>query len=484
MANNILFNLLRTLSKNIFPLITFMYAARVLGEDGIGKFSFSKSIITWFTLLAMLGMDNYGVREAAKRRDDRRELSRFSQEMLLINLVSTLFSYALLIVALCLIPKFHDYQTLLLINSVAIFMQGMGMEWLYQALEKYRYLALRSFAFQGIALVAMFVFVRTADDVIPYMIVYLVATSGPFLLNFWNARRWISFRRLDAYQFRKHLRPLLWLFAMVLSAEMYTVLDTAMLGFLQNDAAVGRYTAAVKITRVVNTVIFSLSMALIPRLSYYVGRGEKEKVKEVVNKAYNYVFMLSVPAAVGLFVLSKEILRLFSGSGFLSANLTMQILTITVIVIPFSVSTNQQTLIPLGEEKRSVAATVVGAITNFICNMVFIPRLAECGAAIGTVVAEVCVAMVSFYNASRFFNMKRIFRVYFQYWLAALPIPLIAWLAGHVFEYDFMYVTLVILASIPAYFGVLYLLKNEFLLVALRQASQKGTSLFARKKKP
>ncbi len=54
---------------------------------------------------------------------------------------------------------------------------------------------------------------------------------------------------VSGYEIKKHLKPLLWLFALVVSMELYTVLDSTMLGFIQGDAAVGRYTAAVKVNR-------------------------------------------------------------------------------------------------------------------------------------------------------------------------------------------------------------------------------------------
>ena len=53
----------------IFPIITFPYVSRVLGVDGIEIYNFSNSIISYFLLIATLGINSYAVREAASFRN-------------------------------------------------------------------------------------------------------------------------------------------------------------------------------------------------------------------------------------------------------------------------------------------------------------------------------------------------------------------------------------------------------------------------------
>lgn len=185
---------------------------------------------------------------------------------------------------------------------------------------------------------------------------------------------------------------------MAVSIELYTVLDTTMLGFLQGDIAVGKYTAAIKVNKLANTIITSVGVVLIPRLSYYVGHGEFKIMKALIDKTYNFVFLLSVPAAIGLFSLSDNIIRLFSGSEFSSAGFTMRLMVPIVLFIPFSVVTNQQTFVPMEKENLILISTLLGAITNFIFNLLLIPRYSENGAAVATVLAEMIVAMVCYLN--------------------------------------------------------------------------------------
>ena len=469
LLQNYIFNLIKTLNGILFPIITFAYSSRILGVDGIGKVNFAKSVIAYFSMLAMLGMNYYGTREAAKLRNDRDRLNQFCLEMLFINGFTTITSYILLTVSFLSIPLLQDYRNLLLICSSAIVLQGMGMEWLYQAMEEYRYIAIRSVLFQVISLIAMVFPVRNESDVVPYTVLTVMASSGSYILNFVNARKFVRFHQRTRLIILKHVKPLLWLFAMAVSIELYTVLDTTMLGFLKGDTAVGLYTAATKVERMVNTVITSLGVVLIPRLSFYIGEKARKKTDDLICKGYNYTFLLSIPAAFGLFMLSDEIILLFSGAQFASAGLTMRIMTPVVILIPFSMMTNQQTFVPMGKEKMILLSTSAGAVTNLILNSLLIPRYAENGAAWASAIAEMVVAAVCFMNAKRYFDMKAVFKSIWQYLLAGMTIPIVTISIQMVRVPNVIHILLAVPISAMLYILILRLLGNRYVNEALNK---------------
>ena len=97
---NFIFNFIKTLSTILFPILTFTYSSRILGAEGIGKVNFAKSVISYFSMFAAMGMNYYGTREAAKVRDNKKSLSKFVHEMLLINGCTTILSYVGLVFAI------------------------------------------------------------------------------------------------------------------------------------------------------------------------------------------------------------------------------------------------------------------------------------------------------------------------------------------------------------------------------------------------
>ena len=110
LKKNALLNIVKTLMGMIFPLITFPYASRVLGPDGIGKINFAQSVISYFGLVAGLSTSVYGVKEGAKIRDDKVKFNKLVHELLKINMISTMVAYALFFIALFVVPKFSSYR--------------------------------------------------------------------------------------------------------------------------------------------------------------------------------------------------------------------------------------------------------------------------------------------------------------------------------------------------------------------------------------
>ena len=94
---NALLNGLRSALNLIFPLITFPYVSRVLSVDGMGIYNFSNTYVNYFVLIAGLGVATYAVREGAKYRDNKEQISEFASQIFTINMVSTLIAYLLLI---------------------------------------------------------------------------------------------------------------------------------------------------------------------------------------------------------------------------------------------------------------------------------------------------------------------------------------------------------------------------------------------------
>lgn len=465
-SSNIIYNFIKTLSTLLFPIISFAYASRILGTEGIGRVNYAKVLVTYFSMLALLGMNYYGTIEVARRRNKKKELSELFVDLISINAVSTVIAYLLFFVFLFSTDRFDSYRYLIIINSFSIALIGLGMEWLYQGLEKYRYIAIRSLFIQTVSLIAMLLFVRDKNDVEIYAIVMVIATHGYNILNILGCRRLISIPKGYKPSIAKHLSPIFWLFAFAASIELYTVLDSTMLGLIKGDDSVGLYTAAIKINKITIALINSIGAVLIPHLSYYIGLGDKKKIRQIIMFGYNCAFMLSVPIFVGLLCLSKEIVLLFSGEGFSQAILSMRLITPIVIIIPFSVMTNQQTLIPMRKEKVLLSATLSAALTNLIMNSILIPRYAENGAAIATVFAELVAAIISYINAKRIIGIDGAFNNYLQYILAALPIIIYRTLAGLLFDSYALIVLFTVCISVLSYGFILKKLKNDYYLEA------------------
>ena len=183
---NVIMNMILTMSSFIFPLITFPYVSRILLPEGTGKVSFATSLISYFSMFAQLGIPMYGIRACAKVRDNRQELTRTAQELLIINLIMSVISYVVLFIAIAFVPRLQSEKTLYVIVSFTIILTSIGMEWLYKALEQYTYITIRSVIFKFIALIAMFLLIHKKSDYVIYGGISILAASASNIFNFIN----------------------------------------------------------------------------------------------------------------------------------------------------------------------------------------------------------------------------------------------------------------------------------------------------------
>lgn len=401
---NFIMNFILTASSFIFPLITFPYVARVLGPEGNGKVSFAISVISYFQMIAQLGIPTYGIRACAKVRDNKEKLSRTVQELLIINMVITAVTYAVLLLALFVVPKFGEYRTLLIINSIGLILNVFGMNWLYSALEQYSYITIRSLVFKAASLILMFLFVRQESDYIIYGAILVFASFGSNIINILNCRKFIYTKPLGNYKLRKHVKPVLTFFAMSAAINIYTNLDTIMLGFMKGDIEVGYYTTAVKVKIIIAVLVSSLGNVLLPRMSYFVKYNMKEEFDNMVTKSLNFVILLSFPLVIYCVLYSKEIVLLLAGNSFLPATVAMQVIIPAVIAMGLTNILGIQVLVPTNREKCTLISVIIGAVVDLALCYILIPLLGASGAALGTLIAEFAVLIVQVYYLKDFLN--------------------------------------------------------------------------------
>lgn len=405
---NFIMNFILTASNFIFPLITFPYVSRVLGASGTGKVSFAISVVSYFTMVAALGVPTYGIRAAAKARDDQEKLNRTTQEILIIHLFMMILVSIAYIMAILFVPRFQSDRILFLVVGVSILLDPLGVNWLYQGLEQYGYIAKRSIFLKFVGVILMFMFIHSPDDYVFYGVTSILASAGSNVLNFINLRKYVSLKPVGDYNIKQHLKPILILFAQVVAVNIYTNLDNVMLGFMKTDLDVGLYAAAVKVKTILTSLVTSLGAVLLPRLSYYIMEGRKEEFQALIKKAYNFVIVIAFPLMLFTIFYAKDCLICLSGNEFIGATLAMQIIAPTIVLIGLSNLLGIQVLTPLNREKQLVYSVVAGAVADLILNMVFIPEMGAAGAALGTLVAEAVVLMVQIlYLKDLFFKIAK-----------------------------------------------------------------------------
>lgn len=470
---NAILNVLRKLMTLIFPLITFPYASRILLPEGIGRVSFARSIINYFIVIATLGIWAYGIRETAKVRDDREKLSKVTQEIVTISLISTVIAYLILYVGIFTIPKLSEYRSLLVVISAKILFATLGFEWLYSGVEDYKYITVRAFIFQIISVVLLFVFVHKPEDYLKYASIAVISNVGSNICNLIHSRKYIDFSFRYKLELRRHIKPIFILFAMAVTSTLYSTIDVTMLGFMCGDWEVGIYTSATKINGIVTSLVVSVGAVVLPRLSYYANDKTIEKFKELSYKNYDVLFLFSIPATIGLCLIGNAIMLLFCGAEFISAVPIMRIMNVMIIIVGASSVTGTQTLVPIGKEIIAFYGLLIGAIIDIFLNLILIPRFYSYGAAVSTLISESVLTGIELVGVRKILDLKKIGGYFILYLFNSAVMAIFVFLCLRLIPGLWTSTIVAIFMGMVVYGILLIIEKNHFVMDALKMIRKK-----------
>ncbi len=389
---NALLNMVYTISNIIFPLLTFPYVSRILLADGMGKISFFTAIANYAIMIASLGISVYGIRATSNVRYNKKKLSKTTIELFLINLIMTIIVILTLLLLSFFVKKINSDKQLFYVYCILIFFSVFGMNWLYSGLEQYSYITKRSIAFKCLSLIFVFLFVHQKSDYVIYALIIVFSTTGSNILNFFYSKRFISFKNIKKLEIKKHIKPMIFLFTSILAVNIYTNLDTVMLGFICNDKEVGLYTIAVKIKGLLLSVVNAISSVLLPRLSYYLNKNLIDEFNRILKKSISIIFMISLPLTIFFIIEAKDSVLLLGGSDYINAALCMQIIMPILLISGFSNIIGNQILIPMGKDSYFMKAVLAGSIVDLLFNTILMSKFGSIGAAVATLVAE-CIQM-------------------------------------------------------------------------------------------
>lgn len=471
---NFIMNFILTISNFIFPLLTFPYISRVLTASGVGIITFASSIVAYFSMLGMLGIPTYGIRACARVRNNKLELSKTVIEILILNAMVMFFSLIILIVVVFNTDQLYQEKNLYFILSSALVFNVLGVEWLYKALEKYTYIAVRSILFKFISIILMIALVHSTSDYIIYAAITVFASVGSNVLNFFYLRKIITIHDLRDISLRRHLMPAITFFLLTISVTIYLNVDITLLGFLKGSKEVGYYSAAVKIKQIVVSLVTSLGAVLMPRLTYYYENDENEQFNILIQKALSVVFLLALPLVTYFIAQSRNSILFLSGSSFLPAVIPMKLIMPSVLFIGLSNLMGMQILVPTNREKLVVTSTIIGAFVSFLINSLMVPFMGAKGTAFASTLSELTVALVQFYFLKELLypmlKLAKVYKIIVSSLVALLVIlPLEKVLVWGVF-WKLFFSSVVYFA---VYIALLLLFKETFTLEVLKSVLKK-----------
>jgi O-antigen/teichoic acid export membrane protein len=272
----------------------------------------------------------------------------------------------------------------------------------------------------------------------------------------------------------RHIKPTIMLFIPQIATQIYTVLDKTMIGTIIADKSeVGYYEQAQKIIKLLMTIATSLGTVMMPRIASTYASGDIKKVRKYMNKSFAFIMMLAFPLMFGIISVASSFVPLFFGSGYDKVIPLLCIISPIIVLIGLSNVVGTQYLLPTKKQNKYTLSVVVGAIVNFVLNLILIPKLASIGASIATVIAELSVTATQFLLIRKEIRITDVLTISYKYIICSIIMFLCSMFIGILISNNLLSIIVQVVFSVIIYFGLLYILRDEMILEGIRIVKSK-----------
>lgn len=470
-SKNYIYNVSYQLLLLITPFITTPYLSRVLEPAGIGTYSYTYSIVSYFILLASLGVADYAQREIAYQQDDPHLQSRTFYE---VNLIRFLLVGLSLCVYYFVVSSFAGEHLIYWYQALNIIAVLFDISWFFQGLEEFGKIVLRNFVIKFASIVLIFVLIHQPDDLNKYvcLIGMMNVLSG---LSIWLylPKYLVAVPRREINPFR-NFSIIIQMFLPQIAIQIYTVLDKTMIGVMTGSPLEnGYYEQAEKVVKMSLTIVTSLGTVMLPRIAYAYAHKDYETIRTSMMRSYRFVWFLTVPMFCGFIAVSNNFVPWFFGPGYNKVVPLMQILSGLVIAIGLSNVTGIQYMLPTNQQNKLTLTVVCGAVVNFALNLFLIPMMQSIGAAIASLIAEITVTAVQFYVVSNVFSITEIGRLSIKYLFSGLIMLAVTYPLSIYLTPGVVHTFITIAAGCLIYAGILLLAKDSMLYMFISKVQEK-----------
>ncbi|HEL2057436.1 TPA: flippase [Streptococcus suis] len=418
LVKNMIYNATYQLLALLLPLITTPYVTRVLTPKGMGIYAYTNSIVTYFTLIAALGISLYGNREVAYVQKEKEARSKIFWELIYLKVIAS--SIAVMLYVIVLAFFITDWKTYFFLQGINLFSILMDISWYFTGREDFKKIVVRNTIIRVTLIVLTFVLVKKASDLGMY--IFLTAVSSllgnlsvwPFLKKEINK---VPFSELNIW---RHVKPTLYLFFPQITMQIYLSLNKSMLGWMTGVVSAGYFDQSDKIIRILFTLVAALGGVFLPRLSSLFSENKKEEAKLLLLKLIDLSNAISILLISGVVAVSGTFATFYFGEEYAAVGPLMQVQSLMIIFISYGNALGTQYLLASKRMRDYIVSSVVGLITNILFNFILIPVMGAMGAVVSTLLTEGVVTGYQAYSLRDVFSFNELTSGLWKYLVAGL----------------------------------------------------------------
>lgn len=398
LAANATFNIVYKVLNVVFPLIMSVYVSRMLMPAGVGEVQFASSIASYFVTFAALGLPSYGVREVSRARQQGNLDCVFS-ELFILNAISSLASAVAYCVLVYSLYGSSQSFVLHIVFVSQIVLNLFNIDWFYQGLEEFAFIAVRSIIIKLLSIVLMFFFIQGAEDTLAYAVLLCAGSVGNYIFNVVRLPRYVNIR-LHGLRVKRHLGPVLYLLVVSAAADIYGRLNTTLLGVFSTSEATGLYSCGLSCLNACLQMLLAVTAVFLPRLSVLY-RNDRAIFNHLVSQGVAILLFTSIPLLIGIQFVADDVTVILFGDSFASSADVIRILSPLLLVKGIGDLMCYQVLLAAGRERLFLPSRILGSIANLVFGIPLIASFSQNGAALASVASEVAVNAPLFVSAVR-----------------------------------------------------------------------------------
>ncbi len=295
LIENFLALLFLQIAGYVFPFITLPYLTKVIGVQKFGEIAFATAIMTYCQAVVDYGFIFSAVRDISRCKGDKQEASVIFSNVMWSRFLLVFISFSLLCIAVLLIPKFYEMRFILFASFFIVIGHALFPDWMFQALEKMKYITILNLFTKLLFTVLVFVLIQREEDYIYQPILTSLGfciSGGISLVILWKMGFKIGFPKLK--EVLKMIRSNTDLFINQLVPNLYNSLSTIFLGFVSGSVANGLFDAGNRFNNIASQFIAIISRIFYPYLSRNInGHKLYLKIHLVISISFHVIENLS-----------------------------------------------------------------------------------------------------------------------------------------------------------------------------------------------
>lgn len=378
----------------VLSLVITSITARYLGTHGYGLINYGLAFVNVFIIVCKLGIDAILVNEIIRDSEKTGEILGTTLGLRLVSGILSVFATALFV--LILKPGNWVIFAITCIQALSVVFAAFDtMEYYFQSQLASQYSTIsRTISYSFVCVLRILLVICHADVVwFAFAAVLDYFVVGTVMLLFYRkvGKDRLCFSKSRAISLLTKSR------AFILSGLLvviYTQMDRLMIGSLANDSEtqVGLYTAAMNLATYWIFVPTALMDSARPIIMTHKAEHQEERYIRRYKQLICAIIWISILAGIAFTLFPKWFIYILYGKAYQKA---IPLLVVLIWSKLFSLLGTVRGIWLVCEDYSRYVKYLIGggAIINLVLNFILIPQMGAMGAAIATLITEICGAI-------------------------------------------------------------------------------------------